>query len=150
MHHYDLSVSYTELIQGYELSSLQARRKFYILKLLYSLLRGQIDSPYLLSKINFHLPPRTSRMRVFLSASRSRTNLLSDSPIETMIAEYNKVVEVNDEIDIFFDTKQKFEKKSDVHSQLSLLLILWRKGGGEGNGGDTITLHSVLITTSHY
>ena len=50
-------------------------------------------------------------MRGLLSASRSRTNLLSDSPIETMITEYNKVVEVDNEIDIFFNTKQKFEKK---------------------------------------
>ena len=91
-----------ELILGYELSNPQVRRKFYILKLLYGLLRGQIDSPYLLSKINFHVPPGTSRMRGLLSASRSRTNLLSDSPIETMIAEYNEVVEVNNETDFFF------------------------------------------------
>jgi len=91
--------------------TLQLRRQLYSMKFLYKLLRGTIDSPYLLSKININVPSRTSRNRDLFVLAKMRTDALQNSPLQKMMSLYNKLSKIHNEIDFFFDTKGNFEKK---------------------------------------
>ena len=109
--YYDHSITYPELASGYEINTLQMRRDLYAIRLLYNLIRGQIDSPGLLFEITIYVPPRIGRPKGLFSIPRARTNTLTKSPLVRNMKLYNKLIEINSEIDIFFDPKHKFEKK---------------------------------------
>ena len=108
--YYDSEITYRELVLGYEMNTLRLRRDLFALRQLYKIINGIQDTSYLLSKINIHVPPRASRMKGLFRLSRARTEILSNSPLERMMALYNILTEINNEIDIFFDNKTQFEK----------------------------------------
>jgi len=60
--YYDISLTYGELVAGFECTSLLIRRKQSIMKFLYDILNGKLDSA-LLSGINVHAPSRMGRSR---------------------------------------------------------------------------------------
>ena len=109
--YYDHSITYPELVSGYEINTLQMRRDLFAIRLLYNLIRGQIDSPGLLSEITIYVPAKIGRHEGLFSISRAKTNTLTKSPLVRSMKLYNKLIEINSEIDIFFHPKHKFEKK---------------------------------------
>ena len=82
-----------------------------MVKLLYNVLYGQIDSPYLLSEIHISAPTRASKPEKLFSISRARTNILPNSPLEKNVKLYNRLVRINSDIDMFFDRKYNIERR---------------------------------------
>ena len=80
-----------------------------MVKLLYNILHRRMDSPYLFSEIHISLPTRASRPRGLFSISKTRTNILHNSPMEKGMKLCNRLIRINR--DIFFNTKYNFEKK---------------------------------------
>ena len=76
------------------------RRNLASLSFLYKLINGQIDCPYLMSKLNLTVPRIGSRSESFFYTAFCRTNVLSKSPVVHMCAVYNKICQL---CDINFD-----------------------------------------------
>lgn len=79
---------HSSLLQKHSLDSLEVRRTNSELKLLYKLLHNEIDSPDVLSQINF-LVPRSSRYSFTFYVASSRTNVSKYSPLKRMQDAYN-------------------------------------------------------------
>ena len=109
--YYDPSITYNELVCGYELNTIRIRRDLYSVKHLYSILNGKTDATNLLHKINIYVPSVTTRNKNLFLPHRTRTNTLSNSPINKMMSLYNKLITIDETIDIFFDNQKQFENK---------------------------------------
>jgi len=81
------------------------------MKQLYCILRGKTDSSYLLSEINIYVPPCQSRSTDIFLPTKSRTNVYLNSPLQSMMTLYNKLAKLDPNIDIFYDSKRKFEDR---------------------------------------
>ena len=68
------SLEYGELMQTFDVPSLESRRLQYDLMFLRNVLRGDIDSPYLLRCFSLHVPARTTRNLSLFYAAYARIN----------------------------------------------------------------------------
>ena len=53
------------------------------------LINGDIDSPFLLSRINFHIPSRNLRMFAPIKMNNYRRNFLNNNPFMLMCKHFN-------------------------------------------------------------
>jgi len=76
--------------------------------LLRDILRGNLDSPYLLGEIGLRAPIRHGRGRAVLAVPFTRTTQAWYAPLVTMIREYNALTEVQPDLDVFHGTRVQF------------------------------------------
>ena len=76
---------------GYD--TLTSRRKLYIAKHFFKLIRGVVDNPTILEEVQLWVPeiPRESRSRPIFMPVRARTSALADSPMAIAIQLLNKL-----------------------------------------------------------
>lgn len=77
-------VDYTLLLETHDVQSLSYRREVQGARFVWKLSNGWIDSPYLLSCLNFFIPRISSRSSSTFLLPFSRTNILQGSPLVTM------------------------------------------------------------------
>lgn len=93
-------VSYKLMLQGIHLDTtntstylnlptLNRRRIFYDLSFIYKLMNNLINSPYLLSEINIHVPPRNTRSPLIFKPKFHRTCYGCHTPLNRMTINYN-------------------------------------------------------------
>lgn len=96
---------YPLLLQSHNMQSLTARRDFHAARFVWKLVNNKIDSPLLLSQLNFSIPRASSRYVVTFALPTPRTNALLHSPIYNMSRIANNLYG-----DIFNDTINHFQK----------------------------------------
>ena len=93
---YRYDISYIELLNIFEMDSLEKRRRLAQLLHLHKILNNYVDDQFCLSQINFYVPPFQSRSTTLFSVPYRRTSLGYNSPINTMMRLYNKLPHVMD------------------------------------------------------
>ena len=73
-----------ELLRRHNFPSLEHRREFHSAIFLQKLIKNKIDSPFLLSKINFYVPRTASRYSSAFYQDVPRTNVLRRAPVNIM------------------------------------------------------------------
>ena len=92
------TVSRESLLNRFNFWTLENRRKYFALVLLYKLINGKVVTPGLLAKINIYVPPIITRKPLTFYLPVCRTNVLKHSPIHNMCSLYNRL---KDHFDIF-------------------------------------------------
>jgi hypothetical protein len=110
--YYPSELAYSELLQGFGIHTLEKRRSVASLLFLYDILRGRIQEPALLSKININVPRVNSKCTLTFRPPTSRTNLLKYSILHRACHLYNKICNSNPDlhIDIFHEPRLAFQK----------------------------------------
>lgn len=84
-------VTQTSLLDTFGVQSLNYCRILYSLKLLFKLLRGEIDSPILLAQINFNVPRLNLRRNKTFICSSPRNNMLLKSRMFSMLNHFKSL-----------------------------------------------------------
>lgn len=79
------------LLSAFDLQLLSERRKCTAVSVLYGVLRGTIDCPFLLDKITFLVPRHGNRHHNLFYNSVPNTNLLIKSPVYNMLNTFNSI-----------------------------------------------------------
>jgi len=110
--YYPSEIPYEELLRGFQIKSLENRRKIGSLLLLYDILKGTntITNPDLLSRINIHVPRVCSKYGVTFLSARARTNILKYSTLNRAMEMYDLLLHESPDVDIFYLTREKFKK----------------------------------------
>lgn len=77
-------IDYGQLLGRHNFQSLSSRRDAHGARFVWKLVRGMVDSSFLLSQLNFHVPRQSCRYNSSLSIPCSRTNLSVNSPLYRM------------------------------------------------------------------
>ncbi|BES90659.1 Retrotransposon protein [Nesidiocoris tenuis] len=94
------------------LDSLELRRELFDVLFLQKLIRNEVDSSLLLSRLNFYAPPyRTRQNQVFYMRS-SPTNYLINRPLSRMQRLYNRVASDVDTLDDLLQAPTGLFKRS--------------------------------------
>lgn len=117
--YYDYSITYNELVEGYELTTLGIRRDLALLLLLRDILTARLHSPFLLGKVNIYAPSRNCRTRGLFHMSMHRTTQCISLPLNRAMNLYNKLSSIDPEIDIFFGGKMKYKERV-IHALIQL------------------------------
>lgn len=104
--YYPLDIGYKELLLGFEVDSLEDRRKISLLDFLYSVLHGS-DSK-LLHKIGLRVPRLHARLKETFHIERTRTELLKNSVLNRACRLYNDIEDA--QIDILAQAKLDFRR----------------------------------------
>ena len=104
--YYPSDISYKELLLGFEVDSLEDRRKIALLNFLHSILHGSDSN--LLHKIGVKVPRLHARLRETFHIERARTELLKNSVLNRACRLYNDIESA--EIDILAQTKLDFRR----------------------------------------
>lgn len=83
--------NHEQLLKDYSETSLHARRQCSSVKFLFKLMHSNIDEPFLLSKINLHVPRASLRCSRFFECSIPLSNLAFRSPIRHMCCNFNLI-----------------------------------------------------------
>ena len=102
-------VDYELLLRRFDFESLKFRRFLASLACLFKLVHGIIDSPNMLSLINFNVPQFNNRQSMVFYNTRPRTNLLLKSPIYKMCTNFNLICE---SCDLFFDSLNNIKRSA--------------------------------------
>src|SRR5436190_4972161 len=89
---------YNILLDRFNFTSIESRRKVHSIMFLAKLLQNNIDCPALLENINIHVPRVASRQQLYFECPRARTNMQTRSPIYNMFNNTNLFI---NDIDIF-------------------------------------------------
>lgn len=100
---------YTPIRKKYHMLALKDGRSVQELCILHKIIHSGIDSPFLLNKINLHVPGRDLRDRTLFNVIFRRTNTGQHSPMRRLQATYNSL-ELNSGIDIVSDGLTRFKK----------------------------------------
>lgn len=111
-----------DLLNRFQLHSLESRRNILGILFLWSLINGTSVSPNLLQGIMFRAHLIRSRNLELFYPETSRTNLLANSPLSWIQRLYNKLLKDIPEIDIHFDSKYKLRKKLWEYYSLALVI----------------------------
>lgn len=103
--HYNTSIS--DLKTQFNFISLESRRKQMDVIFLYKILNGLADSPYILSKIYFYIPPCNLRYFNLFFETFARTNARKNSPILRIVKTYNDNFS---DVDLFFISFDGFKR----------------------------------------
>ena len=79
------------LLDRFLLNSLETRRFIVSIKFLFCLLKGKIDSSYLVGKIFFIVPRVNSRCSLTFYVSTCRTNILYKAPVQNICNKFNLI-----------------------------------------------------------
>lgn len=108
--------SYKERLSYFHISPLYLRRQMIDLVLLYKILHHQMDSSYLLSLLNFNTRFRVrNRNYNIFSLDVFSNNTSYYNPIVRMCRQYNEILAINREIDIFHLTLPQFRRQVNTH-----------------------------------
>ena len=121
--YYNSTITYGELVLGYETTTLRVRRDLALVMMLRNLLCARLDSPSLLEGINLYAPVRRYRTQTLFQTSRCRT-LCYESPLNRAMTLCNEIININFDIDVFFGGKKEFKEKTIQ------ALIQLHNGGG--------------------
>lgn len=88
----EIGVSQEELLQRHNIPALGARRDSHCVNLLSKLIHGEIDCPYLMSKVFFHVPRLSSRHEITFALPTARSNLLQRAPVVLMCRLANRLI----------------------------------------------------------
>ena len=100
-----------KLVLGYGTETMRVRKNLATVMLLRDNLCNRIDSISLLLKINIYVPGRNIRNRFFFSIPNYRTSIPRMTLINQAKMLYNKLLLIDNSLDIFFDSRKKFYKK---------------------------------------
>ena len=103
--YYPSDVEYEELLQGFEIHSLKARRTIASLLFLHDII---IVEPELLSKINLQIPRMNSRIRCTFYSPTSRTGIMRNSVTSRAMYLYNKIHMNCPDCDVFHQSRNDF------------------------------------------
>lgn len=103
---YQLHIPREDVMNTYNLKSLEDRRKATSIIFLYKLIHNLVDDSVLLAHLNFHVPTYRIRNPVSFYVDNTRTNYYSNSPIMVMCKNYDQI---RDEIDIFDMSYSRFK-----------------------------------------
>ena len=92
--------SYTDSLNSVRYKTLECRRKFFDITFLIKILRNLVQSEYLLSKINFYIPSRSTRNKSILTIERFKSNIGKHKFLNRSITYYNDFFK-NLDIDIY-------------------------------------------------
>ena len=107
--YYPVDVGYGELLSGFEIQSLENRRKVISLMFLYDILRGEITDPEVLEKIQLYIPRINSGIRMTFRLKNYRTDALKYSVVQRATGLYNNILVDRPDIDIFFHSRKEFK-----------------------------------------
>ena len=110
--YYDYSISYSELVLGYRLISLEVRRDLALMLLLRDILTNEFESPYLLEKINIYAPSRNYRTQDLFQVATYRTEQGGSLPLNRCMGLYNKLIYLDPKIDIFFESRVQYRRRA--------------------------------------
>ena len=129
--YYDYSITYRELVLGYEVTNLKIRRNTALVMLLRDLLCGRLDSSVLLGKVCLLAPIRAGRTRALFQIPYCRTTQCTNAPLNRAMALYNQILEIDQTLDIFFESRGKFMSR--------VIDTLWKINGEgvDGNGDES-------------
>lgn len=88
--------SYKSRLALIKLPTLKSRRTMLSISFLLSLLRGDIDSNFLLSRIQINIPSRPTRNYKFLNINYSRFNYANNDPFRRLCDQFNGVYHIID------------------------------------------------------
>lgn len=83
--------SHETLLLRFSFQSLETRRHCSCIKFLFNLVHGNIDSPKLLSYLNYNSPAYPTRKQLTFYCQTPRTNVLLKSPIYSMCNSFNLI-----------------------------------------------------------
>lgn len=109
------NINCEEIRKLLNLSSLESRRNFFDVCLLYKILNNIMDTPELLADIGLHISPINSRNSELFYINFHRTNYGLNSPISRLCKLTNDVMKNCDSIDIFNDSFNQFRSKVRQH-----------------------------------
>lgn len=84
-------VSHHQLLDRFNLQSLESRRIIHSIIFAFKILRNKIDLPDILAKFNFNVPRYSSRNPCALYCPAAKSNVMLKSPLYTMCSNYNKI-----------------------------------------------------------
>lgn len=93
------------------LSSLESRRIYFDISILYKILNNLIDSPDLLASVGLRVYPTNARNKSLFNIDFHRTNYGVNSPLNRMCNLTNNVLSNNNNVDIFSDSLSRFTNK---------------------------------------
>ena len=108
--YYPYDMEYEELLQGFEIHSLKARRITASVLFLHDIIWNRIVEPELLSKINLQIPRMNSRTRCTFYFPPSRTGILRNSVTSRAMDQYNKIHVNCPDCDVFHKSRNDFHK----------------------------------------
>jgi Reverse transcriptase (RNA-dependent DNA polymerase) len=100
-------ISNEHLLQRFSLLSLDDRRTLYSCIFLYKLIHNLVDSPSLLSQLNYFVPRLHSRSEMCFYLATPRTDILRKAPLYAMCCKFNKICH---KVDIFKSSLVVFKK----------------------------------------
>lgn len=115
--YYPFDLTYTELLEGFEMDSLENRRKVALVGFLYDILRGHIDNSNLLQEIPLRIP-RTTRRKATFYVKPVQTKAMQHAVLNRACGAYNEMEEGGDisntnmNVDIFFHSRREFKQIS--------------------------------------
>lgn len=80
-----------ELLNMFDIPSLDVRRNQISIIFLYKLVNNQVDAPSILQQLNFYVPRVCYRGSITFYCSKARTNLLQKSPLLVMCNNFNNI-----------------------------------------------------------
>ena len=106
------SLSYDLLLKKFGLTPLEDRRTLLNLLFLYKLFNHEIDSQYLVSQLELYVPNNIPRRpKQYFNLKFYRTKLGMNSPIPTLLCQYNKIATTIDDLDVAYDAFGSFRRK---------------------------------------
>ena len=122
-------MEYRELLQGFEMHSLNKRRAVASLLFLYDIIRGRIQEQGMLSKININVPRVNGRYNGTFRPPVPRTNALKNSVLQRICNLYNRIGINNPhcDLDIFHQKRLHFRK---LLKELDPQLLTGHAGSG--------------------
>lgn len=100
-------IAEAHLLERFAITSLDSRRKYFSLNFIFKLCRSIIDSPDLLSQIQFHVPARPTRSSPTFHLPVPATHYLYSSPLFQSMSLFNNVC---NDVDINNVSLVKFDK----------------------------------------
>jgi len=93
-------LTYEELLNGYEIKSLNTRKKISLILFLNKILTSQILDSDLLNKINIQIPRTSSRSSKLFKIPKFRTEIYKNSPIIKSMILSNLLVSKHPDADL--------------------------------------------------
>ena len=106
------SLTYTELLKKIGLTPLDDRRTLLNLLFLHKLFNHKTDSEYLVSQLELYVPNNIPRRpKQYFNLKFYKTKLGMNSPVPTLLCQYNKITTNVDDLDVAYDSLGKFKQK---------------------------------------
>lgn len=96
---YPYMVPYKDLLDNFQMVSLENRRAIDDMKFLYKVVNAIIDNSYFLSLLNFHVPRVNSRANLTFKNKKVRTTSHNNSPLYRLCNKYNSAAYNNNRLD---------------------------------------------------